>query len=216
MSLYSPLEVKVEIPIALFEAGLHLPTTNFFNLIISEYGFSVRELTPIAINNIVGLELLYRAPRRQPIFPTFKHFFNASTQSGTQTLSRQWGVLTLIHDQKFKKSWQEKFLWVNNDLVVLGYPRVKVYVDSAPTLFGADREIADDLEKISINSEDWLFGYRKNALNSGFWLTVVVFALFPDGEETISLESALHGLFEGEIQCHEFDLVESFPHPVSG
>ena len=38
-SLYSPPEDKFGIPIALFEVGLLLPTTDFFNLIIQEYKF---------------------------------------------------------------------------------------------------------------------------------------------------------------------------------
>ncbi|CAI9262445.1 unnamed protein product [Lactuca saligna] len=140
-SLYSPPKGKVDIPIALFKAGLHFPTTNFFNLIIREYVFSVRELTPITINKIVGFELIHRALGRLPTVLTFKHFFNASTQSGTRTLSHQQGVLTLIHDKKSKKNC---------------YSRVKVYVHHTPTLFGADKELADVLEKININDEDWL------------------------------------------------------------
>ena len=43
---------------------------------------------------------------------------------------------------------------MNDDLVVLRYPRSKVYVDRDPTLFGADKELADALEKININDED--------------------------------------------------------------
>ena len=39
---------------------------------------------------------------------------------------------------------------MNDDLVVLTYPRAKVYIDRAPTLFGADKELADVLEKINI------------------------------------------------------------------
>ncbi|CAI9262989.1 unnamed protein product [Lactuca saligna] len=109
-SLYSPPKDKFRIPIALFEAGLCLPTTDLFNLIIREYGFSVRELTPIAINKIVDFELLFRVVDRLPTIPAFKHFFNASTHSRTQTLSRRWEVPILIHDNKSKKNWQEKFL----------------------------------------------------------------------------------------------------------
>mgnify|MGYP001544281046 CR=1 FL=1 len=45
---------------------------------------------------------------------------------------------------------------MNSDLVVLSYPRAKVYVDRPLTLFGADKELADVLEKININDEDWL------------------------------------------------------------
>ena len=53
-----------------------MPTTAFFNLIIHEYGFSMRELTPIAINKIVGFELLYHSLGHQPTVPGFKHFFS--------------------------------------------------------------------------------------------------------------------------------------------
>ena len=132
------------------------PTTDFFNLIIREYRFLVKELTPITINKIIGFELLCRALGRLPTVTAFKDFFNGSTQSGTRTLSRRQGVPTLIHDKKSKKNWQEKFLQVNSDLVVLSYPRAKVYVDRPLTLFGADKELADVLEKININDEDWL------------------------------------------------------------
>ncbi|CAI9297693.1 unnamed protein product [Lactuca saligna] len=122
-SVYSPSEGKVSIPIALSEAGLHLPTTYFFNLIIQEYGFSVRGPTPITINKIMGFELLYHALGRLPTVLAFKYFFNASTQSGTHTISYKRGVHTLIHDKNYNKNWQEKFLWVNNDLMVLSYLR---------------------------------------------------------------------------------------------
>ncbi|CAI9275930.1 unnamed protein product [Lactuca saligna] len=113
-SLYNPPEGKVSILIALFEAGLRLPTIDFFNLIIHECGFFVRDLTPIAINKIMGFELLCRALGRLPTVPAF------------------------------------------NDLVVLSYPRAKVYIDRAPTRFGADNDLADALKKININGEDWL------------------------------------------------------------
>ena len=43
---------------------------------------------------------------------------------------------------------------MNDDLMVLSYPRTKVYVDRAPTLFGAEKELADALEKININNDD--------------------------------------------------------------
>ncbi|CAI9261762.1 unnamed protein product [Lactuca saligna] len=115
-SLYSPPKGKVDNPITLFEAGLFLPTTDFFNLIIWEYEFSVRELSPIAINKIV-----------------------------VRTLSRRRGIPTFIHDKKSKNNWLEKFLWVNNDIIVLSYLRAKVYVDRAPTLFSAYKELDDIL-----------------------------------------------------------------------
>ena len=58
--------------------------------------------------------------------------------------------------------------------------------------------------------------FRQNALKSRFWLTIIVLVLFPGGEEIISLERDLQGLFERKTQCRKFDLVESLPHPSSG
>ncbi|CAI9281482.1 unnamed protein product [Lactuca saligna] len=104
---------------------MHLPTTDFFNRIIREYGYSLRELARIAINKIMGFEALFRILCYFTTVSTFKYFFNASTQSGTRTLSHRRGVPTLIHDKRFKKNWQDKFLWVNNDFMALSYPRTK-------------------------------------------------------------------------------------------
>lgn len=45
-------------------------------------------------------------------------------------------------------------MWVNSNLVVLSYPSTKAYVDRALTLFGADKDLVDALEKVSIYGED--------------------------------------------------------------
>ncbi|CAI9263906.1 unnamed protein product [Lactuca saligna] len=155
-SLYSPPEGKVSTLIALFEAGLCFPIMDFFNLSIREYGLSVMELTPITIYKIVGFELLCRALGHHQTVLMFKHFFNASNQSGTWNFS-------------------------------LRYPRTKVYVDRAPTLFGAEKELVGSLEKVSINGVD----------------------------EIISLEKALQGLVDGDLECRDVDLVETLPPSVS-
>ncbi|CAI9285315.1 unnamed protein product [Lactuca saligna] len=202
-SLYSPPEGKFGIPIALFKAGICLPTTNFFNLIIREYGFSVREMTLISMNKIVGFELLCRALGRLPTILAFKYFFNASTQLETRTLSRRPGVLTLVHDKKSKKNWHEKFLWVNYNLVVLSYPRTKMYVDRAPTLFGTDKELVDALEKISINGKDWHDNFLAAEVMSAAWRAQgkipEIFVEKEGVEEFISLEKAFQGLFDGKL-----------------
>ncbi|CAI9296440.1 unnamed protein product [Lactuca saligna] len=104
--LYNPQEGKFGVPIALFEADLRFPTTDFFNSIIREYEFSVRELTPIVVNKIVGFELLCRALGHLSTIPAFKQFFNTSTQSGTRTLSNKilFGVDKELADT-LQNSW---------------------------------------------------------------------------------------------------------------
>ncbi|CAI9263030.1 unnamed protein product [Lactuca saligna] len=110
--LFSPPYGKVSIPISLFEVGLCLPTMDFFNLIIHEYGFSVTKQTLVSINEIVGYKLLYHALFHQSTVPAFKYFFNASTHSGTQNLSRRRGVPTLIQDKKNpKRTGRRSFYW---------------------------------------------------------------------------------------------------------
>ncbi|CAI9259200.1 unnamed protein product [Lactuca saligna] len=220
LNVVDPSKGRVEISITLFVVGLRLPTTYFFKLDIREYGFFVRELTPIAINKKVGFKLLCRARGHQLTVLVFKHFFNASTQSGTRTISCWRGVPTLIHDQKSKKNWKEKFLWVNNELVVLCYPRVKAYVGRAPMLFGADKELANNLEKISINGEEWIDCFLAAGGMRATWKARGKMHEFSvereGGAEIISLERALQGLFEGKIQCHKVDLMEAIPPPVFG
>ncbi|CAI9297556.1 unnamed protein product [Lactuca saligna] len=138
---------------------------------------------------------------------------------------------TLIHGKKSKKNLQEKFLWVNNDLVVLSYMRTKVYVDRVPVLFGADKELADALENITITDKYWLdcflaaggmsaawrargkmpkFFVDKEAV---LWINQHCFLFLPSVEDIVSLEKALRGLPDGELQVRDVDLVEALPPP---
>ncbi|CAI9264002.1 unnamed protein product [Lactuca saligna] len=155
-------------------------------------------MTPISINKIVGFELLYRTLVLQPTIPEFKYFFNAFTQSGTRTLSRRQGVPTLKHNKKSKKNWQDKFLWVNNDLV----------------------ELADALEKINIKGQNWLDYFSATSGMSVAWRArgemLELFVEKEVVEEVISLEKPLQGLFDGDLHLRYDDLVETLPPPISG
>ena len=77
-----PPEEKVGVPILIFEAGLRLPTTDFFEEIMRQYGFHVDGLTSNPVNMIVGFELVFQALGVLPQLWAFKAFFNSSTQSG--------------------------------------------------------------------------------------------------------------------------------------
>ncbi|CAI9280829.1 unnamed protein product [Lactuca saligna] len=155
-SLYSPPEGKFGIPIALFEAHLHFSYHRFLQLYNPGIRVFSKGVEPYRYKQYSLFEILCHALGHFPTVLAFKHFFNASTQLGTRTLSRHRGVPTLIHDKKYKKNCKDKFLWVNNDLMVLSYRRNKVYINHAPVLFGAEKKLADALEKISITGEDWL------------------------------------------------------------
>lgn len=59
--IFQPLPGKVRVSILIFESGLCLPTSDFFDQIMQEYAISMDNLTPNAMNKIVGFELACRA-----------------------------------------------------------------------------------------------------------------------------------------------------------
>ncbi|CAI9267942.1 unnamed protein product [Lactuca saligna] len=75
------------------------------------------------------------------------------------------------------------------------YSRIKAYVDCAPTLFGADKELADNMEKININDEDLLdFFLATDGMSPAWRAPGKMLELFVEkegGEEIISLERDL-------------------------
>lgn len=59
------------------------------------------------------------------------------------------------------------------------------------------------------------FFTRQSALKSVFWLIVVDFILLPVVKEVISLEKALQGLLDSELECHDVEPIETLPPPFS-
>lgn len=57
---------------------------------------------------------------------------------------------------------------------------------------------------------------RQSTFKSGFWLTTIFLVLFPGVEEVISLERALQGLFDDDLECRGVYLLDTIPPPVSG
>ncbi|CAI9300453.1 unnamed protein product [Lactuca saligna] len=98
------------------------------------------------------------------------------------------------------------FLWVNNDLVVLSYPRDQAYVDRDRTRFGVDKELVNVLEKININGEDWLDCFLVAGRINVAWRER---GKIPEcGGSCFFRERALQGQFDDELQCRDVDLVE--------
>lgn len=73
----------------IIEAGLRLPMTDFFDVIMCQYGFSVDNLTPNTVNKNVGFELTCQAFGVLPQFWAFKGYFNSSIEFGVHTFSQR-------------------------------------------------------------------------------------------------------------------------------
>ncbi|CAI9281463.1 unnamed protein product [Lactuca saligna] len=74
VSIYDRPPGKVRVPIPLFEAGLRLPTSDFFDMIVQHYSFTVNELTPSVVNKIVDFELICRSLGCVPTCWVFCYF----------------------------------------------------------------------------------------------------------------------------------------------
>ncbi|CAI9297349.1 unnamed protein product [Lactuca saligna] len=61
VSIYDSPQEKVGFTIPLFEAGIRLLTSGFFNMIVDHYGFSIDELTPSVVNKIIDFEPIFRS-----------------------------------------------------------------------------------------------------------------------------------------------------------
>lgn len=91
---------KVEVPVLIFKVGLRLPTNDFFDEIMCQYGFFMDDLTPKDMNNIVGFELPCQTLGVLPHIWAFKAYFNSSMQSGVHTFSQRRNIHTFIINQK--------------------------------------------------------------------------------------------------------------------
>lgn len=146
---------KVVVLVPLFEAGLRLPTSDFFDMIVYHYGFSVDKLTPNVINKIVGFELICQSLDYIPTYWVFRYFFCASTNSGVHTLAKRRGNRQLISKQDNpKKNWQRQWFWVNRNLVGHGFRKTRDFPDRLPKLFGDNLVLGKHLENITVLREN--------------------------------------------------------------
>ena len=155
-SIYDYSRGKVEVPVPLFEVVLRLPTSDFFDMIVHHYDFSVDELTLSAVNKIVGFKLICRSLGCIPTFCVFSYFFCASTKFGVRTLAKRWVMRQLIIEQDNpKKIWQRQWLWVNQNLTGQGFHRTRDFPDHLSKLFGDNLVLGKWLGNITVVEENW-------------------------------------------------------------
>ncbi|CAI9278131.1 unnamed protein product [Lactuca saligna] len=103
VSIYDRPQEKVGVPIHLFETGLRLAISNFFNMILDHYRLSVDELTSSAINKIIGFrtDLSISGYRRTRDFSNRRPKLFGSNL----TLGKRLGNMTII-----VKNWEDFIL----------------------------------------------------------------------------------------------------------
>ncbi|CAI9271252.1 unnamed protein product [Lactuca saligna] len=96
------------------------PMTDFQEEVFQKDGYSLQMLTPNVINKVVAFETIRRADGYLPDYFVFKFFFQFCITGDKYTFSVRRGGHTLVPDGRTPKNWQDKWLWVNQELVGSG------------------------------------------------------------------------------------------------
>ena len=92
-------------------------------------------LTPNAVNKVVAFEMIYRANGYVPDYFVFKFFFRFCLTGDKCTFSARRGGHALVPDGRTPKNWQDKWLWVNQELVGSCRYCANAFADTVPKIF---------------------------------------------------------------------------------
>ncbi|CAI9260064.1 unnamed protein product [Lactuca saligna] len=137
------------------DAGIRLPLTDFQEEVLQKDDCSLQMLTPNAVNKAVAFEMICRANGYVPDYFVFKFFFWFCLTSDKCTFSARRGGHALVLDGRTPKNWQDKWLWVNQELVGNGRYRANAFTDTVPKLFHHNQEVSDYLKNVQVTAEDY-------------------------------------------------------------
>ncbi|CAI9290865.1 unnamed protein product [Lactuca saligna] len=137
------------------DAGIRFPLTDFQEEVLQKDGYSLQMLTPNAVNKVVAFEMICRANGYVPDYFVFKFFFRFSLTGDKCTFSARLGGHALVPDGRTRKNWQDKWLWVNQELVGSGRYRANAFSDTIPKLFPHNQEVTDYLKNMQVIAEDY-------------------------------------------------------------
>ncbi|CAI9299612.1 unnamed protein product [Lactuca saligna] len=103
-------------------------------------------LTPNAVNKVVAFQMICRANGYLLDYFVFKFFFRFYVTGDKCTFSVRRGGHALVPDMQTPKNWQDKWLWVNQELVGSDRYRVNAFADTIPKLFPHNQSVTDYLK----------------------------------------------------------------------
>ena len=146
---------KIGVFLKTLDAGIRFPLTDFQEEVLQKDGCSLQMLTPNAVNKVVAFEMICRANGYVPDYFVFKFFFRFCLTGDKCTFSARRGGHALVPDGRTPKNWQDKWLWVNQELVGSGRYRANTFTDTVPKLFPHNQEVADYLKSVQVTAEDY-------------------------------------------------------------
>lgn len=142
---------KVGVYLKTFDAGLRLPLTDFQEEILWRNGCSIQMLTPGVVHNMVAFEMICRANGIVSDYYVFKFFFRFVATNDKYTFSACRGGHNLVLDSKSPKNWQDKWLWVHQELLGRNYPQATALSDTIPKLHPHNQATSDLLRTLQVD-----------------------------------------------------------------
>lgn len=108
-------------------------------------------LTPGAVHKIVAFEMICQANDILPDYFVFKFFFRFPATNDKYTFYARRGGHNLVVDSTPPKNWQDRWLWVNEELLCREYPWANTFSDTIPKLFPHNQETVDLLCTLQVD-----------------------------------------------------------------
>ncbi|CAI9276404.1 unnamed protein product [Lactuca saligna] len=154
-SISSPPPDKIGVFLKTLDVGIRFPLTDFQEEVLQKDGCSLQMLTPNVVNKVVAFEMICRENGYLPDYFVFKFFFQFCITRDKCTFSVRRGGHALVPDGRTPKNWQDKWLWVNQELVGSGHYRANAFVDTIPKPFPYNQVVADYRRSVQVSAEDY-------------------------------------------------------------
>lgn len=152
----SPPARKVGVYLKTLVVGLHRPLTDFQEELLRRNGCNVQMLTPNAFHKMVDLKMICLANGIIPYFFVFKYYFQFGATGDKYTIYACRGGHNLVLESKTPKNWQEKLLWVNQELLGRETFQENNFSNVILKLFPYNQTTADFLKTLQVDADGLL------------------------------------------------------------
>lgn len=133
---------------------LCLPLTDFQEELLRRNGCNIQMLTPNAVHKIVAFEMICRANDIILDF-FFKYVFWFGAISDKYTFFARRGGHNLVSHSKTPKKWQEKWLWVNQELFGREHHQANTFSNVTPKRFPHNQVTVDFLRTLQVDVDEY-------------------------------------------------------------
>ncbi|CAI9272169.1 unnamed protein product [Lactuca saligna] len=138
-----------------------IPSSSEFTTLQEAYGLTPADgvefpvagvvITSPPSGKIVAFDMICWANGIVPDYFVFKFFFRLAATNDKYNFCACRGGHNIVLNSKPPKNWQDKWLWVNQELLVREYHRANALSDVTPKLFPYNQATSDFLSALQVD-----------------------------------------------------------------